>query len=301
MEKRRGVNESIATLQRTADKVTKKPGRTRTQSQLDKEQQWTSMLVAARRATQRSRKGITISENSQHTVTPDDWDALRRLMATVVPEWEPEVSTEKESDKKAGMTVAVVDYNLREMRNTAASILQEHREAERAGVAWLERRERAHGLLQVILRAWRERVEYTNVRIRSNTPRWRVRELRSRRRGPNTRHVELPLCEKTRNERRAALYGKDAVQGHVEYFSSLIWRVRVTMEYMRIVTCCTVQRRAARARWEPAISTVCDQIKEEKRRKAAEVEEASSGRPGKRAAGKQGGYNVARAYHRKIR
>ena len=135
---------------------------TDTQRNSNNGQQVTMMLKAARVAAQRTQACRPVSH--------EQWRNRWAVLAGVLPAWAESGSEEREGPTEE----CALALNLG-VDSAVHTITKWHKSAK-AGLTFVRQREQHRGLLHLVVRAWREQVEYAMPRLQAAPSLWKVRQ-----------------------------------------------------------------------------------------------------------------------------
>ena len=139
------------------------------------------MLRAAAQAARDTHRGTSVSDGA--------WAIRYAVLAGCLPAWAEGAHADTHAHEHTKEVMSTITHG-QELATEAAAAW---REMAAPGEAWLRHRARERGLMSLVLRCWRERVEHDAAGISHDSTRWRVRReprqharprRRQQRRGP---------------------------------------------------------------------------------------------------------------------
>ena len=120
------------------------------------------------------------NERSHTQVSQQQWTNRWAMLAGVLPEW----AENGDEDRRGPVEecVAVLDKTV----DIATDTLNKWHNGAKTGDTFMQHRQRRRGLLQLVVRAWREQTEYNMPALQHDPTRWVVRQTASARVGTNT-------------------------------------------------------------------------------------------------------------------
>ena len=118
------------------------------------------VISRARNATTQASKGQEVEDS--------DWNGLQQVLAGALPSWG--LGAHRKEAK-------LLSPNLREAQNCAAELIIPAIGYSNQQVAFLRKREDARGWMRLVMRTWREEVEYSQQRVKDQPDKWIIRRV----------------------------------------------------------------------------------------------------------------------------
>ena len=137
----------------------------------------TSMVANAAKVARATHRGETVDDNA--------WKNSFAVLAGCLPAWaDDDHAQERTREHTREVTNAVMSG-----QNLAAEAAEAWRKEAAPAQTWIRHRTKERGLLTLVFRSWRERVEHDAPGINNDSSRWRIRTERTQRAGPRTRRA----------------------------------------------------------------------------------------------------------------
>ena len=134
----------------------------------------TNMLKVAAQAARMTHQGDVIDDSA--------WHNRYAVLAGCLPAWADH------EEPHAREHTREITHAIMQGQDLATEAAETWREAAAPAMAWMRHRTAERGLMTLIFRSWRERVEHDTPGINHDSTRWRVRrQPRQQRAGPTTR------------------------------------------------------------------------------------------------------------------
>ena len=121
------------------------------------------MLRAAAQAARDTHRGAPVND--------DAWANRYAVLAGCLPAWADDAHADTHTREHTKEVMNTVSHG----QGLATEAATAWREMAAPGEAWLKHRSRERGLMTLVLRCWRERVEHDAAGISHDSTRWRVR------------------------------------------------------------------------------------------------------------------------------
>jgi hypothetical protein len=115
-------------------------------------------------------RNATIQANNGQEVEDSDWNGLQQVLACALPSWG--LGAHRKEAK-------LLSQDLREAQNCAAELIQPAIGYAKQQMVFLREREDARGWMRLVMRAWREEVEFSQPGVKDQPDKWIIRRVGS--------------------------------------------------------------------------------------------------------------------------